>query len=654
MKNFVKVLAILLAIFMALAVFAACKKKNDDDKPDDKPADTTPVDDKPTDDTPKHEHAWVAGSVTKEATCTEEGEQIFTCSGCNETKTEKIAALGHTWDEGKVTKEATVDEEGEKLFTCTVCGETKTEKIEKVPAPSVEDPDTKYYKLQDDGTYIFYEYYGEETDVTVKAILNGRKVVGIEENAFSTKPEAITSITIEDGIKTIGAGAFKGCSGITEIAIPDSVTSIGENAFKDCTGLVSVKLGAGTETIPANTFANCAKIEFIDLGDGLQSLEDTTFFLSSMTLVKVVIGKNMENLNKSFEGAVEFGKLVVIENNSESEDFTAGPNVKALLDKIADAKEKGVDVAIEIDKNGYVFYLDENGQAALISYIGATQEEDEDKQDNAKKVLVLPEFAGKDELPYTVYRYAFNGRTDIAKVVFSEGVTAIDDYAFAVTALQELNLPKSVTKIGFGIVAYCDALTVITVADGNTVFSAAGNCLIETAKKTVIAGCKASVIPTDSAKVTKIGANAFEGLGIASIAIPANVTEIGKEAFYGCANLATINYAGTRTAWVAVVKGTDWDAGTGSYTVVCSNGNFCKEAHNFSAATVIYTAANAATCGAKGNNAYFYCTVCGTYFDASKNVTDATAATAFDIPATGAHEDVDHNDICDNCGADLS
>lgn len=37
----------------------------------------------------------------------------------------------HVWDEGVVTKEATFDEEGEKLYTCTVCGETKTEVIKK-------------------------------------------------------------------------------------------------------------------------------------------------------------------------------------------------------------------------------------------------------------------------------------------------------------------------------------------------------------------------------------------------------------------------------------------------------------------------------------------------------------------------------------------
>lgn len=35
----------------------------------------------------------------------------------------------HAWDEGKVTKEATCTEAGEKLFTCTKCGATKTESI---------------------------------------------------------------------------------------------------------------------------------------------------------------------------------------------------------------------------------------------------------------------------------------------------------------------------------------------------------------------------------------------------------------------------------------------------------------------------------------------------------------------------------------------
>ena len=45
----------------------------------------------------------------------------------------------HNWDGGKETKPATESKEGEKLFTCTDCGQTKIEKIEKL---KVEKPTT--------------------------------------------------------------------------------------------------------------------------------------------------------------------------------------------------------------------------------------------------------------------------------------------------------------------------------------------------------------------------------------------------------------------------------------------------------------------------------------------------------------------------------
>lgn len=47
----------------------------------------------------------------------------------------------------------------------------------------------------------------------------------------------IKSIEIENGITSIGSGAFAGCSSLTSITIPDSVTSIGDNAFSGCDNL---------------------------------------------------------------------------------------------------------------------------------------------------------------------------------------------------------------------------------------------------------------------------------------------------------------------------------------------------------------------------------------------------------------------------------
>ncbi|MDD7701085.1 MAG: leucine-rich repeat domain-containing protein, partial [Eubacteriales bacterium] len=80
----------------------------------------------------------------------------------------------------------------------------------------------------------------------------------------------------------------------------------------------------------------------------------------------------------------------------------------------------------------------------------------------------------------------------------------------------------------------------ITVDSKNKVYHASNNCLIETATKTLIAGCKTSVIPTDGS-VTSIGAGAFFGCtGLTSITIPDSVTSIGDWAFYGCTGLTSI------------------------------------------------------------------------------------------------------------------
>lgn len=69
-------------------------------------------------------HAWDDGEVTKEPTCTEEGEKLLTCTRCQETTTQTIPALGHK-TEVRNAKEATCTEDGYTGDTvCTVCGET--------------------------------------------------------------------------------------------------------------------------------------------------------------------------------------------------------------------------------------------------------------------------------------------------------------------------------------------------------------------------------------------------------------------------------------------------------------------------------------------------------------------------------------------------
>ena len=115
-----------------------------------------------------HEHSYTE-EITKQPTCTEEGEKTFTCD-CGDTYTEIIPAKGHTevidkavaatcttdgktegshcsvcgeviraqtvikatghkYDDGKITKQPTCAETGVKTYTCSECGATKTETI---------------------------------------------------------------------------------------------------------------------------------------------------------------------------------------------------------------------------------------------------------------------------------------------------------------------------------------------------------------------------------------------------------------------------------------------------------------------------------------------------------------------------------------------
>ena len=129
----------------------------------------------------------------------------------------------------------------------------------------------------------------------------------------------------------------------------------------------------------------------------------------------------------------------------------------------------------------------------------------------------------------------------LKNLIVESGVTSIGRYAFYnCTGLTSINIPDSVTSIYDYAFSYCTGLTSITVDSGNTVYHSNGNCLIETGSKTLIAGCKNSIIPDDGS-VTNIGSSAFyHCTGLTSITIPDGVTSIGAWAFKNCTGLTSI------------------------------------------------------------------------------------------------------------------
>lgn len=149
-------------------------------------------------------------------------------------------------------------------------------------------------------------------------------------------------------------------------------------------------------------------------------------------------------------------------------------------------------------------------------------------------------------LPDSVTRIgdgAFTRASDLKFVLMREGVTEIGMSAFMLSGVEKLNIPKSTTNIGSIPTVGCNNLKEIVVADGNPSYYSAGNCLIDSAAKSVIAGCSSSVIP-DSEDVTSIADSVFYYfVNLKNVKIPSNVTSLGVENFSFCSNIETVTVA---------------------------------------------------------------------------------------------------------------
>ena len=156
----------------------------------------------------------------------------------------------------------------------------------------------------------------------------------------------------------------------------------------------------------------------------------------------------------------------------------------------------------------------------------------------------------------------FCDNPSLNSIVFPTGLEVIKEYAFRKNHFESIVIPENVREIdpqAFGE----SSIDSIAVDPNNSTYHSAGNCIIETATKTLVKGCNNSVIPNDGT-VTSIGECAFywcenlinadlpsglKSIGdlafyackkLASISIPTTVTEIGKEAFSGCRSIQSL------------------------------------------------------------------------------------------------------------------
>ena len=66
-------------------------------------------------------------------------------------------------------------------------------------------------------------------------------VTSIGEYAFSGIVGRLTSVTIPNGVRTLGDFSFYYCTTLASVTVPASVTSIGANAFALCSALTVIQ-----------------------------------------------------------------------------------------------------------------------------------------------------------------------------------------------------------------------------------------------------------------------------------------------------------------------------------------------------------------------------------------------------------------------------
>ena len=123
------------------------------------------------------------------------------------------------------------------------------------------------YDVLDDGTVEITDYNGSAKNVDIPKKIDGMSVTKIGSSAFSY--HMLSSVTIPDGVTTIGSMAFRDCYLLTSIAMPDSVTSIGESAFDGCQSLTDIKIPDGLEIIDSSVFEGCTSLTSITIPDGV-------------------------------------------------------------------------------------------------------------------------------------------------------------------------------------------------------------------------------------------------------------------------------------------------------------------------------------------------------------------------------------------------
>lgn len=409
----------------------------------------------------------------------------------------------------------------------------------------------------------------------------------------------LTHIDIPNSVITIGRNAFSGCTGLTNIDIPDSVTKIYYNAFSGCTGLTKVTIGNSVASILKEAFYGCENLVKVNISsieawcNILFDISDTDDFqpgtsnplyyahhlyLNNQEITDLVIPSTITAINNyAFYGCYSITTATIPNSVTSIGNyaFSFCPGLTDIdlsnaLTRIGDEAFYGCEQLTSINISDKIASIGYRAFGYCVSLKSITVDNGNtvyDSRDNCNAIIET----ASNKLIY-----------GCQNTMIPRTVTSIAPNAFyGCVHMNSLFIPNTVTSIGkerinattyiyYNPFDYCLDLNSIIVEEGNPVYDSRDNCnaIIESASNTLIAGCKNTTIPNS---ITTIGKEAFWGCrtlssidipnsvtkidnaafgvctGLTKLTLPNSVTTIGENAFYGCVGLTDLSLPNSLT-----------------------------------------------------------------------------------------------------------
>ena len=334
------------------------------------------------------------------------------------------------------------------------------------------------------------------------------------------------NVTIPNNVTSIGVGAFYN-SQITSVIIPNCAKSIGLGAFDSCKNLTSISIPDSVTSIGKGAFYDCTGLTSISISNSITCIDDHTFGNCS-NLKSITIPNSVTSIgDDAFEKCTNL-KSLTISRNYDKNVFNDCINISSItlssdLTYISSEFYRYFSnlTNINVDTNNQ-YYTSENG----VLY-------NKDKT----QILCCPRKTALTNItiPSSVTRindYAFYYCKNLTNIIIPNSVTSIGNSAFTgCSGLKEITIPSNVSNIGNSSFSGCSNLTSINIPAGVTKIGS--NTFYKCTSLTDIS------IPNS---VTSIGDYAFQSCkSLKNITIPNSVTSIGYYAFDSCSNLTSID-----------------------------------------------------------------------------------------------------------------